>query len=825
MTVYLHSLPLVVLIGTLTACWYSSSSKNAVATQRLMEEIVGESSPSSSMLVLTALQLTTGLCISWPMYQCLLSSNMHTRQSRPFPFKTKTKIILGTLHFLGCLCTNMGFALGSASVVQVIKLMEPIETLILTALANVLILKVPHGMTFIKTISVFTIVLGTAMLLSQKRESQFGHQVNFGSVFFALCSGFAMASRNVYMKTEASKTKNNYLCRHETDGWKQIAVKGLFNYISITSAAAVPGILFLILVELQGSPQIKDSTITMRMFKSPAGQEAIVFHGIYNIASISVLCLISTQSHSLLNVGKRIVNVLYAGIVFGESIGFNGFIGLCIAAMGGILYSSGSNMSKIVWRNMTKATWIDFNIPNMKRKKYILAATLVTWNVISPIFFLVSDPSSDRTNEKDALPPLVVDDFVRHTAAVQLSANMTYSPSDSLSFPKPKRKVILFGPFDRYNFGDLLFEKVLSKLLQTLGPYSNDDILRAGIIDVDMSPYGGHDNILSIKHIQEQSRSDVENGPYDIVYVGGEASGCTHDCAIGMLANEELKAMAKRDKISDCGYLIPKEILRPVQNITNKNVKNFAVINSIGGAQYANPACKVAIDTADYQAFRDSDELYAPDSAVMTKELFKDLIDETFKQVERELFSSNQGVDVKKYIAVQHKIKGLNITELALTLDDVSREAGDMTIVLFAAGTVPGHDSIALYHEVKAAMTQPAIVYEMTNVWKVVALISKAEAVIGTSLHVRIMSFIFFRPRVTWCTGQKHQRFVQLTDASNAPGCTTKKNETWSTLKKYMSVGPERKPDISQEETQQAYKTATELYLASFNKWSNMLLK
>ena len=142
-------LPLI-LIGTLTACWYSSSSKNAVATQRLvLVEEMGGAPPSSAMLVLTALQLLTGLCISWPLYQYLLSSGGLS----PVPWKTQNKIILGVLHFLGCLCTNMSFALGSASVVQVIKLMEPIETLILTALANVLVLRLSHGLTFTKIIS------------------------------------------------------------------------------------------------------------------------------------------------------------------------------------------------------------------------------------------------------------------------------------------------------------------------------------------------------------------------------------------------------------------------------------------------------------------------------------------------------------------------------------------------------------------------------------------------------------------------------------------------------------------------------------------------
>mmetsp|Transcript_2361 Transcript_2361/g.3494 ORF Transcript_2361/g.3494 Transcript_2361/m.3494 type:complete len:1064 (-) Transcript_2361:177-3368(-) len=293
------------------------------------------------MLVLTALQLLTGLAISWPLHYYFLSKG---GSSSPVAWKTSKKIMLGTLHFLGCLCTNMGFALGSASVVQVIKLMEPIETLFLTALANIAILKVAHGLTFTKALSVITIVAGTTMLLVQKSDSGLGHQVNFWSVFFALCSGFAMASRNVVMKVlspTAAPPQKGRDEKHVNHGWKQTAVNGLFNYISITSAAAVPATAFLILAEIQGSSQIKDSTISTWMIKSQVGNEAIVFHGLYNIASISILCLISAQSHSILNVGKRIVNVLYVSIAFSEPIGFSGIIGLCIAAMGSILYSFG----------------------------------------------------------------------------------------------------------------------------------------------------------------------------------------------------------------------------------------------------------------------------------------------------------------------------------------------------------------------------------------------------------------------------------------------------------------------------------------------------
>jgi hypothetical protein len=66
---------------------------------------------------------------------------------------------------------------------------------------------------------------------------------------------------------------------------------------------------------------------------------------------------------------------------------------------------------------------------------------------------------------------------------------------------------------------------------------------------------------------------------------------------------------------------------------------------------------------------------------------------------------------------------------------------------------------------------------------------------------VRIMAFVFFRPRATWCTANKHKAFIQRWDAPDAANCI-KKNETWDVLKKYMNVGlAGEEPEIGQGAT------------------------
>jgi len=253
--------------------------------------------------------------------------------------------------------------------------------------------------------------------------------------------------------------------------------------------------------------------------------------------------------------------------------------------------------------------------------------------------------------------------------------------------------------------------------------------------------------------------------------------------------------------------------------------KNQAVVNSLGG-YYGNihPACKKALDTADYVSFRDKDPGGVPDSAVMVRELYGDHVSSVATTVLKELFPDGAK---RKYIAVQHKwdlmMLGMenNKSSLAQALDEVSKQS-NCTIVFFVAGTAAGHDSLEVYRKVASKMTAPSIVYEAEHVWKAVALLSEAEAVLSSSLHVRIMAFIFLKPRVTWCIpGKKHEAFIHMWDASDASRCVGTYQATWSVLSKYMGEAPA----ISLSKTEEAYGKAVELYQQSFDTWSGLINK
>ena len=357
------------VVAALTLCWYLTSSKNAVATQQLVQHFhqhfpvmpIDPNSPHSLNFVLmtslTALQLIMGLCIASIVSWCI-SSCSTTRISIPDPAGTtkniqacRISLIIGILHYVGTFFTNLGFAYGSASIVQVVKLLEPVETLILTLIVTSSCFPISNGVkkissqeiTPLKAISVLVIVVGTSMILLSKNIKK---NVNLHTIMYALFSGFAMSSRNVAQKTLRKQVNSRRIVNATTraeDSWKETMLLGLNNFIQITSYAVLPsvlglGISFFKYTALQG---IEGENILKWIVMSTGkpGVEAIVFHGLYNIASISVLSAISAQSHSLLNVGKRVWNVMVAAVIFHDPLGRNGFFGLSIAAIGGLMYS------------------------------------------------------------------------------------------------------------------------------------------------------------------------------------------------------------------------------------------------------------------------------------------------------------------------------------------------------------------------------------------------------------------------------------------------------------------------------------------------------
>ena len=407
----------VATVASLTLCWYIASSRNTVSTKQLIQSFHQHSESENPhafnfaiMTFFTTLQLLVGLFVasllSWIMSQ--RSSDFRPKTSITlvadnsgsprFPTSKKLQsnnLIIGLLHFFGTLSTNLGYSYGSASFVQVLKLLEPVETLILTLFANFWCFKIKSDDSIhqgpqtqqiapLKAVSVIVIVAGTSMLLlSDEMEDK----VNYQTVVTSILSGLSMSSRNVAQKTmklQQQQDANKNASRNVHENLSQPAILiGLDNFIQITSHAVVISMVhlpFLIIsIALRGKhTELGD---VLKWFLTSGwvhvqGKEAIILHGLYSIGSISVLSLITAQSHSLLNVGNRIVNVIVAAIFFHQPLGVKGGIGLCVAAVGGILYCKEdslvvrSSMLKVDLKGISRVTSKSFRFIR-KRIVYI----------------------------------------------------------------------------------------------------------------------------------------------------------------------------------------------------------------------------------------------------------------------------------------------------------------------------------------------------------------------------------------------------------------------------------------------------------------------
>jgi len=427
----------LLLVALFTFIWYYTSSKNAVATQQLvknykirMEEekkAADENFPEDDglphllhfamMVSLTAMQMIFGLAVAKALaskysplglstYLESLPSNADST-SRTGDRQTKFMAFIGLLHFLGSTFTNLGFAYGSASIVQVIKLLEPIETLLLSILVhNMVLSKMMKGsdknrgpkMELVKFMSVIIIVSGTSLLLTSKGIKK---NINVYTVLYAFLSGCSLSCRNVSQKTynafiALGKDKRENIhdttttttdapkpalpttqtTKVENNDLKKAAAKGLQNFTNITYYAIPPAIACIILIEFMGVPGIKGS-IVYTLLTTKGANEGIMFHGLYNIASISVLGLVSAPTHSLLNVGKLISNVLVAAMFFQEPLGKHGAFGLCVAALGGFVYSKAQLIQSLFQDN-----WKGFSSMN----RWMKILSLVSILMIIPIF-------------------------------------------------------------------------------------------------------------------------------------------------------------------------------------------------------------------------------------------------------------------------------------------------------------------------------------------------------------------------------------------------------------------------------------------------------
>jgi hypothetical protein len=334
--------------------------------------------------------------------------------------------------------------------------------------------------------------------------------------------------------------------------------------------------------------------------------------------------------------------------------------------------------------------------------------------------------------------------------------------------------LLLFGAFDRHNFGDLLFPHLMKALL----PEQAFEF--AGLAGRDLQAFGGH----RVRALSTWQKSE----PAHLIHAGGELLTCSaYQAAVMLLApGQAAMAIARyEDNPAAAAHWAAQQLgtSRMIPYVAGHDAiaqPGRLIFNAVGGVEWAGLSTaqrdevKAALNSADWMSVRDRltqgalraegiATTLCPDPAVMVRACFGDMILEHQQQGEvkaaREAFP--QG-----YLACQFSVDfgdDASLDVLAQGLSRVSAKSG-LGLVFFRAGAAPWHDDPAHYDKVLRKLpTGTARLFHSLHLWDICALIAASRGVVGSSLHGRIVALAYGLPRVSLIPPQQGERPDKLT--------------------------------------------------------------
>lgn len=328
---------------------------------------------------------------------------------------------------------------------------------------------------------------------------------------------------------------------------------------------------------------------------------------------------------------------------------------------------------------------------------------------------------------------------------------------------------VLFGAFDRHNFGDLLFPHLLTALLP-------GRVFRiAGLAARDLRVFGGH----RVSPLVNAAAAP----PAYLIHAGGELLTCTAYEAAVMLLDpaEAAAAIARYDSDPDAAtHWAARQLgtARRVPYVAGRDAvapSGRLIFNAVGGVEWAHlPAAARAesaraLRQADWVSVRDHltqsalraegvDAPLCPDPAVMVADCFGDAIRRHRQQgeVKSLLDAFPQG-----YLACQFSGDfgdDASLDALAQGLSRVLAGTG-LGLALFRAGAAPWHDDATLYAALGQRLPHGAVrCFPSLHLWDICALIAASRGVVCSSLHGRIVALAYGLPRVSLAPPQQGGR-------------------------------------------------------------------
>jgi len=323
-----------------------------------------------------------------------------------------------------------------------------------------------------------------------------------------------------------------------------------------------------------------------------------------------------------------------------------------------------------------------------------------------------------------------------------------------------KKELIIYGPFDRFNYGDLLFPYMLEFAFNKLYP-KEFSFKNFSLVAVDLRDKGGvksanYEDFTKEVNSYEEAIIIVAGGQsltakWDNLYsyISDSYNRVRQIPIIGKLLKKTPYARKKLNGLSEYPFVIDK---------TNFSSSVKVLYNAVGGGS-ENPKVNKRLIQSDYVAVREQhsfDKLskfkveakMVPDCAIIMSDLYPKEKFKTSSAIRNNLHPFLS--DKKKYIFVQvSKYKHQNSIDAIVKQLDSLASSHKFELVLCPIGTAGGHeDHIPLQEIFSKLHTTNKHFVEEPHVLEIMALIANASLYIGTSLHGVITAMSYGLPYV-----------------------------------------------------------------------------
>lgn len=353
------------------------------------------------------------------------------------------------------------------------------------------------------------------------------------------------------------------------------------------------------------------------------------------------------------------------------------------------------------------------------------------------------------------------------------------NPQPGVSAPS-----VLFGAFDRHNFGDLLFPHLMTALLPERA------FAFAGLVERDLRAFGGH-----------RVRALGAERPLQLIHAGGELLTCTAWQAAVMLLDpaEAAAAIARYDAdpvaaaVWAADQLGTSRLAPYVAGREALATGGTLIFNAVGGVEWPHlplahrEAVRIALEQADWASARDRltqaalraeglDVPLCPDPAVMVAACFGERIAAQQRQGN---VQAMQDAFPQGYLALQFSADFCDDATLDALVRELSRvvAATGLGLVCYRAGAAPWHDDAGLYDILQQRLPHgTTCLFGSLNLWDTCALIAASRGAVGSSLHGRIVALAYGLPRVSLIPPQQGDRplktiaFAETWEPDSVPG-------------------------------------------------------